>query len=77
MSASCRTIHARYFVITSSREPSRPITNGLLRSAVSCPSSSKGLNCRHYPSKDTLLMSFTPNMVIGADVLNGRKAAGR
>src|SRR5260370_713159 len=29
MSAGCRTIHARYFAITSSREPSRPITNGL------------------------------------------------
>src|SRR5258708_10443928 len=29
MSAGCRRIHARYFAITSSREPSRPITNGL------------------------------------------------
>ena len=28
MSAGCRTIHARYFAMTSSREPSWPITNG-------------------------------------------------
>ena len=28
MSARCRTIHARYFAMTSSREPSWPITNG-------------------------------------------------
>jgi hypothetical protein len=27
MSTGCRTIHVRYFAITSSREPSRPMTN--------------------------------------------------
>ncbi|WP_454635008.1 hypothetical protein [Bradyrhizobium cenepequi] len=29
MSAGCATIHARYFAMTSAREPSRPMTNGL------------------------------------------------
>jgi hypothetical protein len=73
MRAGCRTIHARYFAMTSSREPSRPITNGLLRSVVNCPLSTRSLYCQHYPSKDTLSVSFTP----GAHVLCGRKTVGR
>src|SRR6266853_6040459 len=50
----CRTTQARYFAMTSSREPSRPMTNRLLRSAVNCPSSTEPLNCRRHLVKDTL-----------------------
>ena len=73
----CRTTQARYFAMTSSREPSRPMTNRLLRSAVNCPSSTEPLNCRRHLVKDTLSVSFSSDEVIGDHVLSGRKTAGR
>ncbi len=73
----CRTTQARYFAMTSSREPSRPMTNRLLRSAVNCPSSTEPLNCRRHLVKDTLSVSFSSDEVIGDHVLSGHKTAGR
>jgi len=67
----CRTTQARYFAMTSSREPSRPMTNRLLRSAVNCPSSTEPLNCRRHLVKDTLSVSFTSDEVIWDHVLSG------
>jgi hypothetical protein len=60
MSEGCRTIQARYFAITSSRVPSRPMTNGFLRSAVKCPSGTSLLNLRGHTLGDTFPVSFIP-----------------